>query len=343
MLPDGSRCERTKGAVMRLGRRVTLGATRSRIPGTYVSFLLEPHAVDAGQHVVQFYERDADLLARAGEYLSDTARAGGVAIVIATEAHRDAFHARMRDAGVDAAAARDDGTLVWLDAAATLARIMRDGHVDREAFFDVVGRVVQAATASGRPVRAYGEMVALLWEAGNVIAAIELETHWNDLATTIPFSLYCAYPSESVSGHKHADALARVCDLHSAIVPTPVAETTWRFVADATAPGDARRLIIDALRRAGHDAELLANVQIVITELAANAVVHTRSPFSVSIRSTGSIVRIGVRDRSHAAPTLRADRGTTPEGRGMRIVAALSRWGVDPAPGGKVVWAELGA
>ena len=309
-----------------------------------MSCVLEPHAVGAGQHVVQFYDRDADLLARAGEYLSGAARAGAVAIVIATEAHREAFQARLRDAGVDAAAARDEGTLVWLDAAATLARIMRDGHVDREAFLDVVGNVVQAAAATARPVRAYGEMVSLLWQAGNVIAAIELETHWNELTTAIPFSLYCAYRSESVSGHAHADALDRVCHLHSAIVPTPVADTTARFAADATAPGSARRLIIDALRRAGHNTELLADVQIVITELAANAVVHARSPFSISIRSTGSIVRVRVRDRSHAAPTLRGDRGTTPQGRGMRIVAALShRWGVDPAPDGKVVWAELGA
>jgi anti-sigma regulatory factor (Ser/Thr protein kinase) len=308
-----------------------------------VSSLLEPRTVDAGEHVVQFYERDADLIASAGKYLSDAARAGAVSIVIATESHRDAFEARVRDAGVDVAAARGEGTLVWLDAAATLARFMRDGHVDREAFFDVVGGVVHVAAATGRPVRAFGEMVALLWEAGDVMAAIELETHWNDLATAIPFSLYCAYRSESVSGHEHADALASVCHLHSAVVPTPLAETTWRFAADATAPGDARRLVIDALRRAGHAGELLDDVQIVITELAANAVVHAGSPFSVSIRSTGSIVRIRVRDRSHAVPTVRDDGATTPSGRGTRIVAALSRrWGVDLAPDGKVVWAELG-
>ena len=217
-----------------VGQQITLAVTRSRIRDTYLSCLFEPQAVDAGRHVVQFYERETDLFVRAGGYLSDTVRAGAVAIVIATEAHRDAFEARFRDAGVDAAAARDDGTLVWLDAAATLARFMRDGHADREAFFDVVGSVVEAAAATGRPVRAYGEMVGLLWEAGDVMAVIELETHWNDLAAAIPFSLYCAYRSESVSGHEHADALARVCQLHSSVVPTPVAETTWRFAADAT-------------------------------------------------------------------------------------------------------------
>jgi anti-sigma regulatory factor (Ser/Thr protein kinase) len=309
-----------------------------------VPSLLEPHAVDTGDHVLQFYERDADLVAHAGRYLGDAARAGAAVIVIATEPHRDAFEACVRDRGVDVAAARDEGALVWLDAAATLRRFIRDGRIDRDAFFDVVGGVVRAAAATGRPVRAYGEMVALLWEAGDVIAAIELETLWNELATEIPFSLYCAYRSESVSGHEHADALARVCRLHSAVVPTPVAETTWQFDPDATAPGDARRRVIDALHRAGHDTGFLDDVRIVITELAANAVVHARSPFSVSLRSTGSIVRLAVRDGSHAAPVVRPEYGTTPSGRGMRIVTALaSRWGVDPAPGGKVVWAEFGS
>jgi len=288
--------------------------------------LLEP--VDAGRHVVQFYERDADLVACAGGYLQDAVRASGVAIVIATEAHREAFEALLCD---------DEGTVVWLDAAATLARFVRDGRVDRDAFFGVVGGVVRSAAASGRPVYAYGEMVALLWEAGDVTGAIELETLWNELATEIPFALYCAYRSESVSGHEHADALATVCDLHSGVV----AETTWQFAADPAAPGDARRLAADTLRHAHHD--LLDDVQIVITELAANAVRHARTPFSVSICSTRSRVRIEVRDGSRAMPAVRDDPGTTPFGRGMRIVTALAtRWGVEPAPDGKVVWAELG-
>ena len=308
-----------------------------------VSCILEPHRVDSGQHVVQFYERDADLVARAGEYLRDALREGGVAIVIATEAHRDAFEAHLRDTGVDVAAACDDGTLVLLDAAATLAGFTRGGRVDRDAFFEVIGGVVRSAAASGRPVRAYGEMVALLWEAGDVTAAIDLETHWNELATEVPFALYCAYRSESVSGHEHADALAAVCHLHSAVVPTPVTETTWQFEADADAPGRARRFVIEALQRARHDRGLLDDVQIVITELAANAVIHADSPFSVSLRSTGSTVRIQVRDRSHAPPAVRDDPGSGSSGRGMRIIAALARrWGVESAPDGKIVWAELG-
>ena len=91
----------------------------------------------------------------------------------------------------------------------------------RDAFFEVIGGVIRDAVGTGRPVRAYGEMVALLWEAGDVLAAIDLETLWNELASELPFALYCAYHSESVAANEHADALHDVCRLHSAVIPSP--------------------------------------------------------------------------------------------------------------------------
>jgi len=88
---------------------------------------------------------------------------------------------------------------------------------------------------------------------------------------------------------------------------------------------------------------MLDDAGVLITELAANAIVHARSPFSVSVRSRELTVRIGVRDQSGVAPTVQVDPVMTSSGRGLRLVAALAtRWGVDAASGGKEVWAELG-
>ena len=305
-----------------------------------MSSVIEHNAVEAGDHVVQFYETDAELIEGAGGYLADGARAGAVAIVIATEAHREALEGYLRDAGVDIAA----GTVVSLDAAATLAQFTRDRCVDRDAFFEIIGPLVRTAAATGRPVCAYGEMVALLWEAGDVIGAIELETLWNELATEVPFSLYCAYRSESVAGLEHADALQQVCHLHDAAVSAPPLEATWRFPAEITAAAGARRLLTDTLRLVGYDGDLLDDARLVVSELAANAVVHARSPFTVSIHSRDSTLRILVRDESRVVPTVReVSSDTAPSGRGMQLVAALaSRWGVELTSDGKVVWAELG-
>ena len=306
--------------------------------------VIEHDAVEAGHHIVQFYETDAELIAGAGGYLADGAHAGAVAIVIATEAHRKAFEGCLRDTGVDVAAGLDEGTVVSLDAAATLAQFTRDGCVDRDAFFEVVGSLVRAAAATGRPVCAYGEMVALLWDAGDVIAAIELETLWNELATEVPFSLYCAYRSESVGGHEHADALQQVCHLHDAAVSVPPLETTWRFAAELTAPAEARYLLTRRLRLAGYDGDLLADARLIISELAANAVLHAHSPFSVTLLGRTATLRILVHDESQVVPTVQdASSSTKLSGRGMQLVVALaSRWGVDLTSDGKVIWAELG-
>jgi anti-sigma regulatory factor (Ser/Thr protein kinase) len=284
-----------------------------------VPSLLHPHASD---HVVQFYESDADLIARAGAFLAGD----DVPVVIATEPHRAAFAAALGE--------REDAIL--LDAAETLARFMSDGRIDRAAFDAVIGGVIREAAASGRPVRAFGEMVALLWERGDLTGAIELETLWNGLRAAIPFSLYCAYPSASVHGGEHAAELERICQAHTAV------ETTWEFPLDDGAPADARHRLAEALAHQGHPRALLDDARIVVTELAANAVVHAGSPFSVCVRGDGGRVRIGVRDNSRAMPAPQEPSAVRLSGRGLQLVSAIaSRWGVEPLVDGKVVWADL--
>ena len=261
---------------------------------------LESNAVSHGDHVVQFYDRDADLVAGVGDYLIEAAREGAVSIVIATEAHRDAFVGHLESRGVDAAAAQQQGLLLLLDAAATLEQFMGDGHIDRNAFFAEIGGVIRDAGRTGRPVRAYGEMVALLWDAGDVLAAIDLEALWNELSGELPFSLYCAYHSDSVAPQEHTQALHEVCRLHSAVVPTPVevAAVTADFPALATAAAGARRLVADTVVRWEHDRLLLADAEGVTTELAANAIVHARTPFRITVHRYGPVVRIAVHDRA---------------------------------------------
>ena len=178
----------------------------------------------AGDHVVQFYERDSALAQLVGGYLAGAVQVGGVAIVIATEAHRRAFGARLAAAGIDLARADGEPAVMWLDAAEALARLMPAGGIDLQAFGREVGSVVAQAVRTGGPVRVYGEMVQLLWDAGMVVAALELEELWNDLVREHHCSLMCAYRRSTVSGCEHAGALQRVCELHSSVLPPLVSE-----------------------------------------------------------------------------------------------------------------------
>lgn len=308
-------------------------------------------SIETGDHVVQFYERERDLVAGVGRYLAAAAHAGEVAIVIATPAHRAAFHAELTSGGVDVAAARAAGRYLEFDAQETLARFSSDGNVDREAYFAVIGALVREAAATGLRVRAYGEMVALLWDAGHVLAAIGLEELWNELGREVPFSLYCAYPYASVSSAGQAQDLQTVCHLHSSVLDStdprvprqtvPARQTAVSLSAESAAPGAARRFVVTTLEDWGYNAAVALDAAWVVTELATNAVVHIGSAFDVTLRAEGALVRIGVRD---AGPAGHAAGLRPRAGHGLALVAGIARlWGVDPDGAGKVVWAELDA
>lgn len=69
---------------------------------------IQDFVLDGGEHVVQFYEHDAELAEAVGEYLADAIQAGGLAVMIATETHRRAFEAELERAGIDPAQAVAD-------------------------------------------------------------------------------------------------------------------------------------------------------------------------------------------------------------------------------------------
>src|SRR5687767_7910219 len=198
-----------------------------------------PLDLDLGDHVVQFYDDHRELTATVGAHLAAALLAGEVAVVLATPPHQTGIADALRAAGIDGWRAQARGELVIADAESTLAELMVDGAPDPAAFDAVVGGLVRAAGKTHRKVRAYGEMVAVLWGAGLVTAAIELEELWNDLGRREPFSLLCAYPAHLVAGHEHAEALSSVCQAHSAVVGArpPSATLTERFECSALAPG----------------------------------------------------------------------------------------------------------
>ncbi len=172
------------------------------------------------QHVVQFYDSEEFLVATVAGFVGPALDGGDGAIVVATAAHRRAFEAALVAAGVDVAAAVASDRYLAFDAAERLEAFMVGDAPDADRFADIVGGVIERAAAGGRRVRIYGEMVALLWDAGNVVSAIALEDLWNDLAAEREFTLLCAYPMSSFDDSGSAAAFKRICDQHSTVIPS---------------------------------------------------------------------------------------------------------------------------
>jgi anti-sigma regulatory factor (Ser/Thr protein kinase) len=291
-------------------------------------------------HVVQFYQDDVDLGGRVAGYLREAVCGGGIAIVIATAGHRDLFRERLTASGADMTAACASGAYLELDAGDTLRRFMDGGSPDPARFDAAVARLIRAAAVQGRPVRAYGEMVALLWQQGLVTAAIELESLWNGLGRAEPFSLYCAYPLNSVADPARSSALAEVCGQHAAVLESLAPVQARTFPASLDSVPAARHFVTRTLHEWGAG-DPHGDAALSVTELAANAVRHGRSDFTVTLFLSEDTVKIAVRDSTPFPPGT-SSLPVRPL-HGLSAVAAMShRWGTEPlGPAGKIVWCEL--
>jgi signal transduction histidine kinase len=118
-------------------------------------------------------------------------------------------------------ATRADGRYVSLNAAEALAAILADdGTVCPERFVEVIGGVVDRVTADARPVRIFGEMVALLLDRGDLDGVTTLEQQWNELRRTRPFSLMCGYAMDRFAEEHLSDLFQRVTAEHTHVIPT---------------------------------------------------------------------------------------------------------------------------
>lgn len=214
-------------------------------------------------HSVQFYEDDGVFLDSLSEFVGSALGSGTPCVMIATQAHRDGVEDRLKTWGIDLSVAIRAGRYLCLDAEYTLAKFMVDGWPDETRFYSVIEAVLLRARMTmlprATPVAAFGEMVALLWAAGNCEAAIRLEQLWNELSRRHAFTLRCAYPL-GCFGQSADDALFnRVCDEHHHVVPTE---------SFTSLQNDRERLrMVSALQQKAHTLQLaLAEREQAITQ-----------------------------------------------------------------------------
>lgn len=171
---------------------------------------LEMPEVAAG-HGVHFHSTDEGGAAAVAD-LFEAAIAGGESILlVATADHRAGIEGELRRRG----ARLDQVPYHALDAAETLESLLINGVPDRQLFQAVVGAFVMKLVWEG-PLAIYGEMVNLLSQRGNVMAAMRLEGFWNELGAGSDFSLLCGY---RIGGARDASLVTRISDLHSHELP----------------------------------------------------------------------------------------------------------------------------
>jgi hypothetical protein len=166
-------------------------------------------------HGVQFYDEDDFLTGTVADFLEPGLAQGQSVVIIATEQHCQDFLGTLRGRGIDVDAAVSSRRLVVRDARKTLASFLVDGKPDWQRFQAEIGGLLSSvATRDGLPVRAYGEMVDLLWRDGESQEAIRLEEFWNDLHQTHSFNLLCAYVMGNFGKEECGEDFDKLCALH---------------------------------------------------------------------------------------------------------------------------------
>jgi CheY-like chemotaxis protein len=130
-------------------------------------------------------------------------------------------------------------------------------------------------------------------------------------------------------------------DLLDDVGRNPERRETAQFEAEPSSVPLAREFVRRLLDDWGAN-DLFDEASLIVTELAANAVLHAGSPYEVSLTHEDGVLRIEVADSDRGTPEPQPFSAVAESGRGIVLVSAVSAsWGIDARPDGKVTWAEL--
>ncbi len=147
----------------------------------------------AGGHAVQICKKDQELIASVSQFARQGFLKEEKVLLIGSQAYLQAIQASLRSEGMDTAQAQTTGWLVLFDAQHLLSQFMIGDMPDWARFRKSAGTLIEGLQPDKFRVRAWGEMVNILWRDKNAAAAVKLEEYWNMLGREFPFFLLCTY------------------------------------------------------------------------------------------------------------------------------------------------------
>lgn len=169
-------------------------------------------------HILQIYDTDAIFLDMLARFVTDGIKANEACIVIATKEHLRELDKRLETHNLDVNALIGNNSYIPLIAEEVLLMFMIDRWPDEYLFNHTITGILQRARGTGnRSIRAFGEMVAILWAQGNYAATVNLEQLWNKFCEKEIFRLFCAYPKSGFTNNMEY-SIKHICNAHSKMI-----------------------------------------------------------------------------------------------------------------------------
>ncbi|HEU5168199.1 MAG TPA: MEDS domain-containing protein [Chitinophagaceae bacterium] len=169
------------------------------------------------EHMVQVYENEKIFLNTLEGFTGTGFLANDTVVIIATSKHLDALNERLRSQGFDLDNLIATDHYIPIDAEDLLSIFLVDDRIDENIFNSFITDLVIRAKKRNGKVRAFGEMVAILWEKGYCGATVQLENLWNQLHDKAPFTLFCAYPKNGFT-QSSKDSINIICKQHAKVI-----------------------------------------------------------------------------------------------------------------------------
>ncbi|MEU6011915.1 SpoIIE family protein phosphatase [Streptomyces sp. NPDC047453] len=171
-------------------------------------------------------------------------------------------------------------------------------------------------------------------DAGHRLLCEALAARSGSLEETCDRVLHTLLPAGGAS-----DDAALLLARTRVLPPSQVA--TWEIPADPSLVAPVRKQVVDRLDDWGLS-EAAFTTELVVSELVTNAIRYGTPPIRLRLIHDESHLTCEVSDTTHTAPHLRRAKTWDEGGRGLLLVAQLTRrWGSRHTAEGKTIWAEL--
>lgn len=170
------------------------------------------------EHPCSFYSEDSVLAATVAAFLAPAFAARQALIAIGTPEHLAAIEEQLRSSGHDIDGARASGQYASMDAEWALQQLTAHGMPTAERFDAILGPHITRAANEYGSVRAFGEIVSLLWRDGRRQAALRLEELWNEALGYHPLALVCGYNVRSFNNAADANGVVGIINSHTNVI-----------------------------------------------------------------------------------------------------------------------------